>query len=265
MDADAIRKHDHRVKSASATFQKGVYHLFRLHRERAHDHFGRILRAYQCVFELCRALLLLDFAHTLDPRDAQKRLRQRYCKDPKNPTLDELDPAVIVDHATFEYGRWRGFAVGHPLCSASASALTLHERLVYARHTMVYRPRLIVLGTGPTWEDCDLLAELGRAPEVDEIEDAYRQFVTGIVAWESEETGSGTRTAAYFLQCLFLPYEDRDGARPTETLFSTYARAMDDDERMLQDALAYRNGIVSPDMVRDLGISLLSDWRPGDV
>jgi hypothetical protein len=143
--------------------------------------------------------------------------------------------------------------------------LALVDRLVEARHSLIYRPQLKAGINGPFWEDCDLLTELRHAPAVDEIEDAYRQSVNGMVGWHSEERGSGMRTAASFLQCLFCPYKDVNATRPTETVFLSYARALADDEGLLKDAIAYRNSIVDPDMVRSLGINLLPDWRSGDV
>jgi hypothetical protein len=51
---------EHRLWSASATFQKGLYHLFILQRRSDADAYARVLRAYQVLFLLVETGYLLD-------------------------------------------------------------------------------------------------------------------------------------------------------------------------------------------------------------
>jgi hypothetical protein len=54
----------HRIRSWSVAFQKGLYHVYLLGNGNDSDRFASVLRLYQCVFQLCNAMLLLDL--TLD-------------------------------------------------------------------------------------------------------------------------------------------------------------------------------------------------------
>jgi hypothetical protein len=54
----------HRIRSSSVAFQKGLYHVYLLGNGNDSDRFASVLRLYQCVFQLCNAMLLLDL--TLD-------------------------------------------------------------------------------------------------------------------------------------------------------------------------------------------------------
>jgi hypothetical protein len=107
----------HRVESASAVFQKGLYHLFVLKKRYQVDIFSQILRVYQSLFQVCITQLLLDFDFSLNNRYIHSRLTRR-CKNPERPTRKELDPASIVTHTMLER-TWKGFQQEHPLKSAS--------------------------------------------------------------------------------------------------------------------------------------------------
>jgi hypothetical protein len=280
----------HRVMSASAVYQKGIYHLFMLKNKEASDAYARILRVYQCLFQLCLTQLLLDRDYQLKPRDISPRLKE-HCRDRENPTRKEIDPAAIVTHSVFEKGRWTGAKRGHPLHEISKTTIKLYRRVVEARHNLIYRPFMLA---GYFWEDCTLLDLLSTVPEVEELERAYREFVQAMLKWNtvenedslkwiksmnekasgqgSAEHGTGDplpkvmpRHAGYFLQMLFMVYEDRRDSRPTETLLSTYARMMNpDDEELLRAIREYRNRIINLGSVLSV-IHVLGEWHAGEI
>lgn len=276
----------HRVASASAVFQKGIYHLFVLKTREAPDMYARVLRMYQCLFQLCLTQLLLDLNYRLDPDDMFKRLRQ-LCRDPKNPTRKEVDPAAVINHSVFENGKWRGAPKGHHLEAASQSAIGLYLRVVEARHHLIYRPFML---DGPFWEDCTLMDLLAVTPEAKEIEQTFREFVGAMMAWHADEDretdrliekantegktfpevvkevgGISPRIVGYFLRMLFMVYEDRRDDRPTETLLLTYARMMSpDDPQLLESVREYRNLLLDlPRFLREVHVQ--SDWRAGEL
>lgn len=276
----------HRVASASAVFQKGIYHLFLLKTREAPDMYARVLRMYQCLFQLCLTQLLLDLDYKLNPKDISKRLRQ-LCQDPANPTRKEVDPAAIITHSVFENGRWPGAPKGHYLEAASKSAVGIYLRVVEARHHLIYRPFML---DGPFWEDCTLMDLLAVTPEVEDIERAFREFVGAMMTWHGDEDretdrlieksnaegktfpevvqevgGITPRIVGYFLRMLFMVYEDRRDDRPTETLLLTYARMMNPDDPQLLDSLReYRNWVL--DLPRFLSeVYVQSEWRAGEL
>jgi hypothetical protein len=280
----------HRVMSASAVYQKGIYHLFMLKHREASDAYARILRVYQCLFQLCLTQLLLDMEYQLKSRDISPRLKE-HCRDRENPTRKEIDPAAIVTHSVFEKGRWTGAKRGHPIHEISKKTIKLYKRVVEARHNLIYRPFMLA---GYFWEDCTLLDLLSTVPEVEEIEKAYEGLIPAMLKWNTvEDRGSfqtvkiptdkaapGTpvgddteiklysvrpRYAGYFLQMLFMVYEDRRDRRPTETLLSTYARMMNpDDEELLRSIREYRNQIIDLESVLSV-ITVLDDWCAGEI
>lgn len=276
----------HRVESASAVFQKGIYHLFVLKTRETPDVYARVLRMYQCLFQLCLTQLLLDLDYRLDPKGISKRLRQ-LCQDPKNPTRKEVDPAAIITHSVFENGKWPGTSQGHHLETASKSAVGLYLRVVEARHHLIYRPFML---HGPFWEDCTLMDLLAVAPEVEEVERTFQEFVGAMMTWHADEDGETDRfiekskaegksfpevvkeaggitprIVGYFLRMLFMVYEDRRDDRPTETLLLTYARMMNpDDPRFLESLREYRNLILDlPRFLREVYVQ--SEWRAGEL
>ena len=125
---------DHRVESASAVFQKGVYHLFMLERHPASEHFAQVLREYQTLFQLCLTQLLLDTNYSLNSKAKPKRLPSRLrdlCQDQQQPSRNDLDPACLIDHSTFENKKWSGFPKNHPLHGVSKRTLDIHGRVVH--------------------------------------------------------------------------------------------------------------------------------------
>jgi hypothetical protein len=231
----------HRAQAAAAAFQKGVYQLFILRNERTTDSYDRLLRSYQCVFQLCVALVLVDERFTLNPivkRGLGNPLKRK-CNDEKSPKRDELDPACVITHSVFEKAIWKGFPAGHSLAAVAIESLALHSRVNEARHNLLYRPFLL---NGPHWEDCTLIGLLGTAPTWQDIEAAYKNLATGISEWRSRDRGEGTPLE--FIFTLFRPFEVRGGARPTESVLLMYARMLGGDKQSIAELAAYRNELV---------------------
>src|SRR5436309_276617 len=101
---------NHRVESATAAFQKGLYHLFITNKRNQPDRYGQIIRTYQCLFQICVSQLLLDTNFSLRSELSRlpRRLRQ-CCQDLGSPTRRDLDPASLVTHSIFETPKWAGF------------------------------------------------------------------------------------------------------------------------------------------------------------
>lgn len=289
-DLTDFNEPSHRIMSASAVYQKGIYHLFMLKEGESSDAYARILRVYQCLFQLCLTQLLLDMEYQLKPRDISPRLKE-HCRDRENPTRKEIDPAAIVTHSVFERGRWAGARRGHPIHEISKRTIKLYKRVVEARHNLIYRPFMLA---GYFWEDCTLLDLLSTVPQVEELEQAYQEIIRALLKWDAAEKedsqkwiasmnakasrpGSAKddkedplpkvmpRYAGYFLQMLFMVYEDRRDSRPTETLLSTYARMMNPNgEELLRSIREYRNRIIDLESVLSV-IHVLDEWRAGEI
>jgi hypothetical protein len=140
------------------------------------------------------------------------------------------------------------------------------------------------------WEDCTLIDLLENRPTTDEVEDAYRLFISEVFSWHSEyepkrqdavEKYLATLTLqdlphhprhdvppvgpGYFLEHVFMIYEDIRDSRPTETLLLTYARMLNgDNHAMLDDLKKYRNDLLGVDRVQTL-LALPEECRTGGV
>ena len=277
----------HRIRSASAAFQKGIYHLYVQRFHGAEDLFTSVIRSYQCLFQLCLTYLLLDSTFSIRSDDIRLRRLTKLCADPKRPTRREIDPAAVINHSIFEkHGKWHGLPSSHPLHSGSVKALRFLQTIVDARHNLVYRPFML----DRLWEDCTLMDLLKNRPTTEEIEDAYRQFMSEVFNWHSEYEPKrqdavkkylATLTLqdlpdhprrdvppvgpAYFLDHVFMIYEDIRDSRPTETLLLTYARMLNgDNEALLEDLKTYRNDLLQVDRVKAL-VEFPAEWRMGDV
>ena len=215
----------HRVESATAAFQKGIYHLFVLKKKNEIDVYSQIVRTYQCVFQICLTQLLLDENYKLNPLipNLPRRLKQ-HCQNKQHPTRNDLDPACLITHSVFENRKWNGFPTGHTLYSVSQHALDLYRNVVDARHNLIYRPFLL---DQIVWEDCTLLNLIKSSPQVDSVEKIHTDFFSGLWDWRAIE--SRTRVSEYFIQTLFIPYTDRQNIRPSETLLLSYARMLNPD------------------------------------
>jgi hypothetical protein len=263
----------HRCASAAVSLQKGIYHLFMLRRQAttdlyATDLYAKVLRTYQCVFQICLALLLLDFDFSLNPmlKRIPPRLR-RLCGNSNEPSREYLDPACVVTHSVFENGHraWHGFRQEHPLHSVAEDALALYRRIVDARHSLLYRPFLTDEGGRMFWRDCPLRDLIGTTPSADEIEIVYGNFVRAVWDWRAADMKSSVPER--FIRDLFMVYEDQGGNRPTETLVLSYARTLNPgDEELLGKLRSYRNGLLRlGDDPRFSKIIWPADSRIGEV
>lgn len=290
-DVADFNDQNHRIQSAGAVFQKGIYHLFLLSRRKPSDLFDKILRTYQSLFQLCLTQLLLDFDYQINDKRILKRLRA-LCKDENAPTRADLDPAALVNHSTFEEnGGWNGCQPNHPLHLSATNSLKALRRIADARHNLVYRPFML---DGPFWEDCTLIDLLKTAPTTDEVEQLYLEFtraVTDQFAVERSEIPARSAVmnkyieswvkgdprpefspppfpihwANYFSQLLFWVYEDRRSIRPTETLLLTYARMLNPkDEVLLRELRDYRNQLLDVKGVA-LYLNHPEEWMVGMI
>ena len=269
LQIDDFNDRDNRTASASALLQKAIYHVFVLRHSQESDQFAMVLRMYQALYQLCSAMLLLDFPVDLNRwarRLRNRNLRQR-CRDADRPTRSEIDPAAVLNHSVFDAGGpWQGFQTGHPLHAASVAALALCRRVLEARHNLIYRPFLLEKPTGGRyWEDCPLSDFLAASPSVDEVEQVYTQVSTALVdefirqkrqqqqlladlqtgALSSNGLPATPRPWAMWLfQDIFEVYQDARDNRPTETILFSYARLLNGDGQSFLDGLAnYRNAV----------------------
>lgn len=264
----------HRVESASAVFQKSIYHLFVLNNGKATDVYEQVIRTYQCLFLLCLTQLLLDMNFPISSKNIQPRLKQ-LCINPQEPTRREIDPSALINHSVFENGNWKGFPNDHPLEASSKNTLNLYKKSVESRHNMIYRPFLLDKLGSNHWEDCTLIDLISSLPEPQTVETVFVNFLEGIIEWRKIEDkaprqsigGNGTKKiyAHYFLQKLFIPYKDDKGTRPTETLYMTYARMLNpDDENFIELAKEYRNKLLDVTTLISY-TSVFDEWKPGEL
>jgi hypothetical protein len=275
----------HRIRSAGAIFQKGIYHLFILRYRDSTDLFASVIRIYQSLFQLCLTYLLLDSTFSIRSEDIRLKRLTKLCTDPKRPTRREIDPAAVVSHSVFEpNGKWQGFPSSHVLHNGSIESLTLLQSTNEARHNLVYRPFML----DHLWEDCTLIDLLGGKPAIDDMEGAYQRFISDVFNWhqlyepkrqQAVEKYLATITLQdlphhprhnvpppgpkYFLEQLFMPYEDRNATRPTETLLLTYARMLNGENRELLERLR-GNDLLRVDKTKTL-VAFEEEWRVGCV
>lgn len=194
---------EHLVLSASATYLKGLYHLFVLERDLDADAYATGLRTYQALFFLVSTGVLLDssfrFHRTQRP-----------------------DPAAQLEHKDLR--EWKGFPDSHQLqeiCRESQKALT---ETWDTRNNLNYRPYMMTQGKngGAIFEDCELQDLLANMPKPAEIKALYARFLEAIGRWNA----SGDSRAARFLEHTITWYEDRAGKLPTMMLPSRYATVL---------------------------------------
>lgn len=275
----------HRIASAGAAFQRGVYHLYILQQRTDIDSYSSVIRSYQAVYQLCLTILLLDFDCSIQTRSVPKRLRTR-AADARRPSRAEIDPSAVITHSVFEDGQWTGPPSTSSLRQPAVDSLKLIKRVVEARHNLIYRPFLLDRG-GLLWEDCTLLSLLAEIPEPSEIQDVYERFVASVLAQRAveirsreelqrllptlpaEETfaqlaRSGKNWADYFIQLQFWPFADKRGERPTETILATYCRMLQgEDTSRVAPLLEFRNALLRLADIEPLNLD--SDWRPGQI
>lgn len=260
---EAFDDTSHRVESAAAAVQKGIYQLFVLELRSDCDEYARLLRIYQCVFQACVSQILLDQTFSMAPLAGRipKRM-QALCRDPGSPSPRDLDAAALLNHSVFETGRWQGFPLGHELHEVSTRTLSAYSRIVHGRHNLLYRPFLL---EGPVWQDCPLIDLVGNAPVAEDLSSLYRAYIESL--WILREAEGGARLAEYFLQTLFMPFETIDHARPKETLLASYARLLVGENTALIAELRLRRnellGFGSDD--RWSSILLPPEWHAGEL
>lgn len=252
----------HRIESASAVFQKGIYHLFILKTSRITDIYEKVLRSYQCLFLLCLTQLLLDMNFSIRTSSIQKRLKN-ICSDPSQPTRKDIDPAALINHSIFEDRKWNGFLVNHPLNISSNDTLNLFDRVVNARHNIIYRPFLL---DNSYWENCTLINLIRDLPKEQEIENSFRQFLEGMIQWLQLDIKNGDENsyAQEFLEKLFFPYADE---KRTETIYIKYARMLNpDNEDILHLAKEYRNNLLEVNKLTSISSLYYQEiWQPGKL
>lgn len=233
----------HRTASASVLIQKGIYHVFVLIHDTNADVFAAVLRMYQCLYQLCSAMLLLDTCYKGMLRNLPGPLKP-LCSDPKNPTRKEIDPAMLLTHKIFESGIWKGFPSNHPLHASSVRAVQLYKRVVDARHIAIYRPMLLAR-KGWYWEDCSLIDRVKNLPRPTEVERVYKDFCAALSTEFSHQWDEQLRRAAKMnaakmsdvdpvggrdlwavrlFREILQEYKDNNGERPTETIILSYGR-----------------------------------------
>src|SRR5262245_45281474 len=172
---DDFNNRDHRIASASALFQKGIYHFLVVKTYGQIDRFAEVLRVYQCIFDLRGAMVLLDEGFRLQPYQPDVK---RFCPDSK-PTRAKIDPAVLLKHDTVE-NKWPGYPKDHRFGRASREAGRLLKAVVELRHIVIYRPMLLD-GGGWCWEDCPLYNYLDHLPGSADVESVYREFSSALM------------------------------------------------------------------------------------
>ena len=196
----------HRVLSASATFQKGLYHLLALKNIKPFDSFDVVLRKYQCIFLLGITQRLLDLKTEIKPNP-------RYPKD----------PAAWIQHSTVE--KWSGFELGHSMREISQRTKDIFDRIVDARHNLIYRPEYLESESGWYWKDCTLNDLLRKVPSIKEIEDLYKAFFSAMEIWETKVTSDDQLWIPHFKIFTFQKFSNSQ-----KMLFEAYADLLRTDQ-----------------------------------
>jgi hypothetical protein len=204
----------HRLISSTATFQKGLYHLFISKSTKALDAFDDVLRKYQSIYLLGVTLTLLDFdGVTIDSK------RNHFAKN---------DPAGGVNHT--QVLNWKGFNIGHPLYNISIKYLNICKRIVEARHNMIYRPFYCNLNEEWSWEDCTLKGLLRNIPSTQEIENVYKDFFKAITYWENNAKGEEIKYIPFFTLLTFQKFSNSG-----KTLLIAYTNLLNPDDMIIEE------------------------------
>jgi hypothetical protein len=283
MGANDLNDKIHRIESSVAVFQKGLYHLFLLCKRKEIDLFSDIVRKYQALFQLCTTHYLLDFTASINPKKIPNRLK-KLCMDQNNPTGEELDPAAVVTHSIFENGNWPTIQPGSQLYTTSKASVGLISRVSEARHNLIYRPFLLQK-SNVHWEDCTLIDLIHDVPSTSDILKVYEQFIEAVLNRQLVEislrktalgnvnnlidiasiTDDSQIWADHFIRHQFLPFEDINSARPTETLLISYARLLNpSDERLLNDLRKFRNELLQVQKITEL-VVFDPSWNIGNI
>ncbi len=204
-----------RLWSSSATFQKGLYHLFLLKRDIDVDAYAGVLRTYQALFFLVATGYLLSNTEIPKPKD-------------HGPAPD---PAADLGHRHLR--NWGGFPCDHPVAKVSKESVGLLKRVWHARSNLLYRPYMLLQDDRPTrgfFEDCTLQRLIVGIPTAPEIENTYVQLLKAIGEWSQMRDERANRLqdlqdgrANRFLDLLRATYSDLSGRFPRSTLLTRYA------------------------------------------
>ena len=238
LESDEDEQKRHRIESASAMFQKGIYHLFVLKNINYSDAFDRTLRLYQCMFWIRVALILLDFEGEKFDRNMRKREIE----------WANRDPGAAILHSRAE--KPTGFKKGHPLHKISQETLQLYKKVVDARHNLIYRPYYESRDMGGKsswfWEDCTLKGLLQNIPTLDEVEQAYKEFYKSI---NTEIKDNDKSVLIYFKVSIWDQLNT-----PPLTLLLNYAHMLNSeatsglDLQLLDEVRKYRNRLLDEDI-----------------
>ena len=85
--------------------------------------------------------------------------------------------------------------------------------------------------------------------------------------WEWGRVEKESRIARYFMQTIFVPYKDKTGQRPSETLLLSYTRMLNpDNPTLITEIRDYRNDLLklrTNRLYRE--ITLLPEWQVGKI
>jgi hypothetical protein len=269
---DDLNDPEHKITSASALIQKGMYHLFLLTQRPETDRFTHVLRMYQCLFSLSCSMLFLNSKFRLNEEDLKrgKKILTRFKVDPTKPMREKIDPTVLLTHSHVE--KAPPFPPGHPLCSANMMANALIQRVNDARHTLIYRPMLLA-GDPWLWDDCKLFEYFARLPGPCEVERIYKDFCLALVETflgekerrrrfgysqagvltDSDRAELHSFWAGKLLEAIFLVYRDTQGDRPPETILLGYARLLSGDNLSVVNTVReFRNALLGLEKVSTL-------------
>ena len=194
------KEKEHRILSASATFQKGLYHLFVISTIKPYDAFDGALRIYQSVFLLVITQMLLDFKFTIN-----YKLR-----------FADKDPAAGIQQNMIKI--WSGFESGHPLYEVSKNSKNILDRIIDVRNNLIYRPFYLNANSFWYWEDCTLKELLQNIPTIKDVEKIYKLFFEAMEIWQSETTVEEQRWIPFFDLFMFQNFDNSK-----KTLLSSYS------------------------------------------
>ena len=224
------RQNLHRINSAAAWFQKGIYHLFMLQEGKKSDAYSDTLRTYQCLYSLGVVQLLLDYDRlNINLNELSKR-EQEWAK---------IDLGSAMKHRMVQ--NKLGFPKEHLLHKVSKKTLSLFNRAIDARDNLIYRPFLHDKDNIWFWEDCTLEDLLKNIPKHNEIERVYQDFYEVIKIWDNYWA------RAYFITSLAAPLSN-----PPLTLLLNYVRLLNPSKsslnlELLNSVRKYRHQILGID------------------
>ena len=133
--------------------------------------------------------------------------------------LGKKDPAAGIQHKDIK--SWDGFPTTHPLSKVSKDTLNIFDRIINARHNIIYRPYYLDTDGGWYWEDCTLKDLLQNIPSVREIESAYKTFFNGMEEWEEDASLEDKKWIPFFKFLVFQKFNNS-----SESLLVNYIKLL---------------------------------------